>query len=403
MRDAEQMLAGLLTASHLASLEELPALVAEHAATAGITQTMIYVSDLQSRFLAPLPGQLDEAGRPLEPMNIDATVAGRAFRNVEVVRPRAPEPAETRTKMWVPLLDGTERVGVLGVTVPVDDESAERNACALASLVALLVVSKRGSSDAYARIVRAHRMTLSAEVLWNLMPSGTFANDDIVVSAVLEPAYEVGGDAYDYATDGDRLHLSVFDAMGHDASAGLTASVAIGSYRNTRRKGTDLLAVSETIDEAIAEQFGTQRFATGVLATLDIKSGSLTWVNRGHHPPLVIRGGRRVATLETMPSPPMGLRLGVNTGPAHYQLEPGDRLLIYTDGIIEARSPDQELFGLERFVDFVIRREADGMPGPETLRRLVQTILAHQHGVLQDDATVLLVEWRTQRERRLTI
>jgi hypothetical protein len=405
MSDGERMLSGLLAASHLVPLEAVPAVVAEHAAAAGIFQTMIYVSDLQSRFLAPLPDQRDEAGRPLEPMGVDATVAGRAYRNVEVVRLPASEAAEhgASRKMWVPLLDGTDRVGVLGLTTCVDDEDAERHAISLASLIGLLVVSKRASSDAYARLVRAERMTLSAEVLWNLMPPGTIANDEIVVSAVLEPAYEVGGDAYDYATDGHTLHLSIFDAMGHDTEAGLTASVAIGCYRNTRRRGTDLLTISETIDEAIAEQFAIQRFATGILATLDTGTGSLTWINRGHHPPLVIRHGRQVATLETTPSPPMGLRLGATVGPATYQLEPGDRLLFYTDGIIEARNPDNELFGLERFIDFVIRREADGMPAPETLRRLVQTILDHQRGVLQDDATVVLVEWRAQRHDRLTL
>jgi serine phosphatase RsbU (regulator of sigma subunit) len=405
MSDGERMLSGLLDASHLAVLEDLPALVAEHAAAAGISRTMIYLSDLQGRFLAPLPGQYDEAGQPLGRMGVDATVAGRAYRNVEVVRIPAAEAAEhgTSRKMWVPLLDGTNRVGVLGLTTSADDEHAERHAVSLASLIGLLVVSKRESSDTYARLLRAERMTLSAEVLWNLMPPRTIANDEIVVSAVLEPAYEVGGDAYDYATDGASLHLSIFDAMGHDTEAGLTASVAIGCYRNTRRKGTDLLTVSETIDEAIAEQFSVQRFATGILATLDTRTGALTWINRGHHPPLVIRHGRQVATLETTPSPPMGLRLGATVGPASYQLEPGDRLLFYTDGIIEARSPDNELFGLERFIDFVIRREADGMPAPETLRRLIQTILDHQRGVLQDDATVVLVEWRAHRHDRLTV
>jgi hypothetical protein len=414
VHDGERMLGGVLSSSHLASLEDLPALVADHAALAGFSWTAIYVSDLQHRFLAPLPGQYAQSGEPLVPIGIDGTIAGRAYRNVEIVQarhladPAAPESAAPtspgeRRKLWLPLLDGTERVGVLGLTAPGDDETSRWRAAQLASLVALLLVSKRDSSDTYARLVRAQRMSLSAEVLWNLMPPGTFANEEIVVSAVLEPAYDVGGDAYDYATDGDRLHLSIFDAMGHDASAGLTASVAIGSYRNTRRKDVDLLAVSETIDKAIAEQFDTARFATGILATLDTRTGGLEWVNRGHHFPLVIRGGHQAATLETIPSPPMGLRLGVSTGITHYQLEPGDRLLFYTDGIIEARDLNKDLFGLSRFIDFVIRREADGMPAPETLRRLIQTILAHQHGMLQDDATVLLVEWRAHHQEKLIV
>jgi serine phosphatase RsbU (regulator of sigma subunit) len=89
----------------------------------------------------------------------------------------------------------------------------------------------------------------------------------------------------------------------------------------------------------------------------------------------------------------MGLELGGTPELCHDQLEPGDRLLLYTDGIVEANSPDGEPFGLDRFTDFIVRREADGLTAPETLRRLVHTVLAHQNGDLQDDATVVLAEW----------
>ena len=410
------MLGGLLGASHLAAIEDLPVLVAEHAEVAGFCQTMIYVVDLQQQYLVPLPGQQDAVGEPLQPIRIDSTLAGRAYRNVEVVQARhvveaeaeaeggpEPSPGEGRRRLWVPLLDGTERVGMLAVTVPAGDDDLDWRVKQLASLVSLLVISKRNFSDTYASLVRTESMTLSAEVLWNLMPSGSFANDKVVVGAALEPAYDVGGDVYDFALAGDTLHLSIFDAMGHDTSAGLTATIAVGACRNSRLRGTGLLAASEVIDEAIAEQFGSTRFATGILADLNLKTGELTWVNRGHHPPLVIRRGRRVATLESVPSPPMGFRLGLSAGLERYQLERGDRLLFYTDGIIEAKSPEGETFGLERFIDFVVRREADGMSAPETLRRLIQSILEHQHGRLQDDATVLSVEWHGEKEQRLTM
>ncbi|MBT2228427.1 PP2C family protein-serine/threonine phosphatase [Nonomuraea sp. NEAU-A123] len=418
--EGERMLGGLLGASHLASIEDLPDLVAEHAKPAGFHQIMIYVVDLQQQYLVPLPGQHDAVGEPLRSIRIDSTLAGRAYRNVEVVQARhvieteaeaeagaegEPEPPaeEGRRRLWVPLLDGTERVGMLAVTVPAADDDIDWRVKQLASLVSLLVISKRDFSDTYASLVRTESMTLSAEVLWNLMPSGSFANDKVVVGAALEPAYDVGGDVYDFALAGDTLHLSIFDAMGHDTSAGLTATIAVGACRNNRLRGTGLLAASEAIDEAIAEQFGATRFATGILADLNLKTGELTWVNRGHHPPLVIRRGRRVATLETVPSPPMGFGLGLSAGLEHYQLERGDRLLFYTDGIIEAQSPEGEEFGLERFIDFVVRREADGMSAPETLRRLIQSILEHQHGRLQDDATVLSVEWHGEKEHRLTM
>ncbi|MEO3874456.1 PP2C family protein-serine/threonine phosphatase [Nonomuraea sp. B12E4] len=409
--EGELMLGGLLRANHLTVLEHLPGVITEHVSQAGFADPVVYVTDLQQQLLVPLPGQWDADGGPLQPLRIDTTLAGRAFRGVEVVRSRvtsgsaddSPEPGEGEAqRWWVPLLDGAERVGVLGVTVTEGEELAEWRATKLASLIAVLVMSKRPQSDSYARVVRTRPMTLSAEVLMTLLPPGTCANDDVVVSAALEPAYEVGGDIFDYAIDGDMLHLAIFDAMGHDTSAALTATIAVSACRNHRRQGADLPATGEAIDAAIAEQFVGQ-FATGVLAGLNLRTGWLSWVNRGHHPPLVLRAGRWVATLSSEPDPPMGFRLSPSTGLLGYQLQPGDRVLFYTDGIIEAQSPDGEVFGLERFIDFIIRHETDGLAAPETLRRLIQTILKHQRGRLQDDASVLLVEWRSLREQRLTL
>ncbi|MGI5282326.1 PP2C family protein-serine/threonine phosphatase [Nonomuraea polychroma] len=407
----DEMLGGLLRANHLASLEDLPGLVAEHAGRAGLAHAMLYVADLQQQFLVPLPGQCDEAGKPLERIPIDTTVAGKAFRGVEPVQARtATAAAETSEpfsgdgprRLWVPLLDGTDRIGVLGVIVPVADEAVLAKVSRLAALVALLIESKRPFSDVYAQLLRTRPMALSAEVLWNLMPGATFANDRVVVSAALEPAYEVGGDAYDFALNGDVLRLAIFDAMGHDTSAGLTATIAMGCFRKHRREGADVLAAGEAIDEAIADHFIATRFATGILADLDTRTGRLIWANRGHPPPVVLRRGQPVATLDGVFGTPMGLSLGLPTELGRYQLEPGDRLLLYTDGVIEAQDPQGQLFGLERFIDFVIRRETDGVPAPETLRRLINTILDHQHGWLQDDATVLLVEWRAEQQHRLT-
>ncbi|UBU18616.1 PP2C family protein-serine/threonine phosphatase [Nonomuraea gerenzanensis] len=417
--DNERALSGLLQAMHLAGMEKLAAQAVAHARLAGFPHVVIYVTDLQQQLLVPLPGQRDAAGEPLEVMRIDGSLPGRAFRAVTIVRARSPQrPQEHRhghgrepaPLLWLPLLDGTERVGVMGLTTPgdapgdepMDEAVAEARAKDLASLVALLVISKRPHSDSFSRLVRTRPLTLSAEVLWNLLPPGTFANDDVVVSAALEPAYEMGGDAFDYALDGDLLNLSIFDAMGHDTSAGLTASIAVAACRNSRVQGLDLATTGEVIDEAIRGEF-TGRFATGILARLCLGTGLLTWVNRGHHPPLVLREGRLVATLQSVPDPPMGFGLDASTGQQQYQLEPGDRLLFYTDGIIEAQSPGGELFGLERFIDFVLRQEAGGMSAPETLRRLIQAILAHQRGRLQDDATVVTVEWQTRRRFQLVL
>jgi serine phosphatase RsbU (regulator of sigma subunit) len=89
----------------------------------------------------------------------------------------------------------------------------------------------------------------------------------------------------------------------------------------------------------------------------------------------------------------MGFELGLPVTVCREQLQPGDRLLLYTDGIVEARDADGREFGLRRFADFIIRHHASGLPVPETLRRLIHAVLTYHDGILRDDATVLLAEW----------
>ena len=90
------------------------------------------------------------------------------------------------------------------------------------------------------------------------------------------------------------------------------------------------------------------------------------------------------------------LGLGAPGEEAEEALEPGDQVVFFTDGVTEARAPDGTFFGVDRLADLVSRASAGGNPVPETLRRLVHSILDHQAGDLQDDATAVLVEWKGQ-------
>jgi serine phosphatase RsbU (regulator of sigma subunit) len=294
---------------------------------------------------------------------------------------------------WLPVLDGSERLGVVRATIRRDDPQARDDAEYLAGMVALIIVSKGPYSDSYSRLVRTRDMTVSAEMQWRLLPPLTFANDQVVISAALEPAYNLGGDTFDYALAGETVHFGVFDAMGHDTASGLTSSLAVAAFRKYRLQGADIPGVGRGIEEVLTEQDASGRFVTAVLAELDLRTGVLSWASYGHPPPVVIRKGRWATALECRPGTPLGTGLGVEPALCTEQLEPGDRVLLYTDGIVEARDPDKQEFGLHRFVDFIIRREADGLAAPETLRRLVHGILAHHAGRLDDDATVLLLEW----------
>jgi serine phosphatase RsbU (regulator of sigma subunit) len=310
---------------------------------------------------------------------------------------------EGRRRLWLPLVDGTDRLGVVELTAPAPVTDQLLTYCErYAHLTAQLVVGKGLYGDAFELVRRRRPMTVAAELQWTMLPPLVFATRGLVVAGSLEPCYAVGGDSFDYAVNDSTAHLAVFDAMGHGLAAAGTAAVTVSAYRNARRQLLDLPGTYAAVDETLRAEFGGERFATALLAQLDLRDGRLRWINAGHPPPLLLRGGKLVKVLELRPTTPLGVPFG-QTPPAvgDELLEPGDRVLLYTDGVVEARTANGEFFTADRLAEFLEREAADGAPTPETLRRLRHAILAHQKGRLQDDATALLVEWRGDTELSL--
>jgi serine phosphatase RsbU (regulator of sigma subunit) len=417
---AGRVMADMLRHSHLMRPDDMTRTLAVTARPLGVSAAQIYLSDLQERELAALGNQ---AAPDAEALPISSTLAGRAYQTVTIqsalLRGAVGEDsaagqdraagqgraAGERHQVWIPLVDGTERLGVLSLTVASVSEVMLDHYRALASLTAIMVMAKAVYSDTYAQVQRRKEMALQAELVWTYLPPRTFATDRVLVAAALEPAYEAGGDAFDYALLGDHLHVSVFDALGHDLAAGLLASVGIASCRGTRRAGGSVADMADRANDAIAGYFGDDRFVTALLCDLDLASGVFAWIPCGHPPPLLIRG-RTVKELTRDAQPPLGLASAYprrgrqpDGDPPRRQvtterLEPGDRLLLYTDGVTEGRSPGGTPFGLQRLTDFIIRHNSALLPVAETMRRLNHTILEYQGGRLRDDATAVLVEWR---------
>ncbi|MBQ1074732.1 serine/threonine-protein phosphatase [Micromonospora sp. C31] len=380
-------LADLVSRSHRLPPDELAALVDAVLRPLGVSAT-VYLVDAEQRGLRPLPG----ADRPTsEVLPIDTSLAGHAFTQLEVHAGLGPPP-----RLWVPIVNGTDRLGLLEVFPPADADLADeslRDGCRLISgLVGHLVTSKRDYGDVLHRARRSRPMGVSAELLWNLLPPLTFATSEAVVSALLEPCYEVGGDAFDYAVHGGVLTVAILDGVGHGLPAVLTTSVALAALRAARRAGSDLPGLARAVDAAIMAQWQDARFVTAVLAEFDTGSGLLRYVNAGHPPPVLLRRGRAVRELAEGRRLPLGLpdeRVEV----AATRLEPGDRLLLHTDGVTEARDPAGEMFGLSRLADLAERHIGSGLPAAETLRRLSHAVTEHQGGTHRDDATLMLVEW----------
>jgi len=257
----------VIDTSHLATGEQLSAVVDDAVHHLGLTAEMLLV-DMAQRVLTPvragLGGQVDVVG----------TMAGRAYQLGEIL-PATDE--QGRRLLWVPVLDGTDRVGVLrvgfdeqagGADARPDNDLVLRDMLwTLAGLMGHIVMTKIVYSDRLRRWRSNGPLSAASELLWQLLPPRTFATERVAVSALLEPHEQVAGDAYDYNVEGSVVDLAVFDAVGHDLRASMTTALAITAVRNARRAGEqDLNAIAARSDDLIAAQPGPLQFATAVLA-----------------------------------------------------------------------------------------------------------------------------------------
>lgn len=394
---ALRMMTAFLDRSHLAVPDQIAAVIASAAAEVAMTAST-YLVDYPQRRLVALP-PVDGAS-PVEPQELDSTIGGRAFRLVDVLPGRS---SGGREHLWVPMIDGVERLGVLHVGLPVGariDDGPTRDVLRwLAHLAGHIIASKSPYGDEFHRARTAQDRTVASELIWSLLPPLTVAADVLVISGLLEPAHAVAGDVFDYAIAHDVADVAIVDATGHDIRSGVIGALTLAAYRNSRRRNLSLRASMDLVDETLLD-FGSHSYATGVFGQLRLTDGVFRYINAGHPSPLLLRDGKHVRSLDSARRTLLGLR-GAVREPAEEQLEPGDWLVLYTDGIPEARDEDRNFFGMDRFVDVIERCAADRLPAPETLRQIMQSIMRHQHGKLQDDATLLIVQWAGGGELQL--
>lgn len=390
-RPFASVIADLLDEAHVVAPDKLPGLIVAAAVRLGAVGGRLWLADHQQRFLVPL-----DADEDVEPAAVDGTVAGRVWTSGEPVElPRD----GAGLRCWLPLVDGVDRIGVFEIDMEGSTLGHVERFRHLASVSAAEIVTRGQYTDAFTIARRRQPMSLAAELQWQALPPTTFATRDVTVGGMLEPAYRIGGDTFDYAYNNGELHIGVFDAIGHGLASSLLSTLALGAYRNRRRNGDRLVDLASGIDTAIAGR--GDDYVTGQLALLEVATGTLHWLNAGHPLPLLIRNGSVVGPLTCDPRLPFGLGHLQPDGPTAItkdHLEPDDIVLFYTDGIVEARSRTGSDFGLDRLIDHLEIAAAARLSTAETLRRLSHAVLDFHEGVLQDDATTVLVSWHPQRE-----
>lgn len=382
----ERLLSVLLDRVQQMSPQLIAPLVAQEAARIGGRDVCILLQDYGQRMLRPLPGTGLVTGES-EPL--DGSAAGRAFLRMTVVE----EQRDDGVRMYLPLMSGGDEVGVLALTLDTADDDDRRLLRQLAVLAAGMLVAKNAYTDQFLQARRSAPMSLSAEIQWALLPPMTMITPQVALAGILEPAYDVAGDSFDYAINDNVVHLAVIDAMGHGLNAAMLATLTISAYRHARRANVGLADLYGLMDTVIEKQFGPDQFVTAQMMRLDIATGHLQWVNAGHPAPLLIRDRRVAQALESPGTLPVGFG-GATPVISEHDLRRGDRVLFFTDGAFEEHQPGGQQFGMERLIDFVERAGQVGGGVQEMVRGLSHALASARGGVTTDDTTLFLVEWR---------
>ncbi|MEU8844622.1 PP2C family protein-serine/threonine phosphatase [Streptomyces roseus] len=390
-------LAGTLAAAEAAppveSLDVVARMLKEHLGAGSVSFLII---DFTGSSVVRLGGAGSvETGEPAQRITLRGTLYDDVIRSQRPTVQDADADADAgagTVRVVAPVTNRGDAIGLLELFLPTPPTAeVMREIGEAAHALAYIVIANRSFTDVYQWGRRTRPLNLAAEIQHRLLPASlTCEAAQFAVAGALEPADHVGGDTFDYVVDRDTVQLSVTDAMGHDVAASLLATLVVGALRRARRAGADLLEQARQADQAMREH-GREGYVTGQLLRISLLDGATEFINAGHPWPLRMRDGR-----VTQIVPKVDLPFGV-LSPRTYRvqsldLRPGDRLVMLTDGMLERNADTVDLS------DLIVRTRE--LHPREAARTLIGAIVDAGNGCLQDDATVMCLDWHGLAQSR---
>lgn len=293
------------------------------------------------------------------------------------------------------LVDATRAIGRGDLNQTLDIKSGDE----LEELGARFVEMQAGLKRLQQLALQDRELEIAATIQRNLLQRSLPEISDVRIFPLQLQANLVGGDWYDVEEENGVVTVVVGDASGKGIAAALMATVALSVLRAERGLGAGAKRIIERTNQALKEATDPESFTTCIYASIDRTSGAVTWLNMGHTAPFLLRppSGETPASgffVEGTRNRVMGWWDDPGTAESSVTLQPGDRLIFYTDGFLEAKSEAGEIFGEHRLADALL---ALAPHAPEMMAdELVADVESFAAGKLEDDLTMLVVEFRGQ-------
>jgi serine phosphatase RsbU (regulator of sigma subunit) len=317
------------------------------------------------------------------------TVAGRAFASQ---RPIVEDLPGVGVRALIPVSAWCDRLGVLAIDLPHRPSADQLEALrVVADELAVALSAADRSTDRYRRIRRRQRLTMAAEMQWDLLPGRALGGPQFLLAGQLEPAYAVCGDHFDWALDGQRLTITTLNGDGTGLAAALLTMLAVNGMRNARRSGGSLLEQAELASDAVFTHYAGKHHVATLLLEVDIGTGLVTAIDAGSPVALRMRG-HDITQIELDKQLPLGMFAETRYDVQHFQLEAGDRLVIVSDGVHAAAPGGQTAYGTRALAAAV--RATRLQPATEAVASVMRGLRdyhgAHDFG---DDAVVVCLDW----------
>src|SRR4051812_13680600 len=299
------------------------------------TAVTLLIADFSGRAVVRIPA-VEAVPEQVQGQSETLLLAGTRYGEVIRTQQADVQAIGDGARMLAPVTDRGDAIGLLELDLPRYPSPDEVSAiCAAAHALAYVLVAARRHTDVFEWGQRSTPFALAAEIQRRLLPASyTCEAGQFTLAGWLEPASSVGGDTFDYTLDRDCLQLSITDAVGHQVAAALLATLLVGGLRNGRRKGLDLGEQARYANDCLAENAAHGQFVTGQLMRVDLQTGTAAIVNAGHPLPLRLRDGK-VEEVDLRIEAPFGVLPGKAFDVQPFPLEPGDRIVLLTDGMQE--------------------------------------------------------------------